>query len=356
MFTVVLLVITSFILCYGISLLLMAQREKQVSKLKADKYLVLTGCDSGIGEAVLKSLLSVKSRFTVVGVFKERDNAETAAKLFEGSRFVPKICDISCPTQIKSLAHQILTERGTSGLFGLVNVAGVIIAGDAILMGTPDYRKVFEVNFFGTVELTQLLLPHLIKNRGMVLFTTSVLSQLLLPGLSAYSSSKLALEGYIDCLRRETSLLGLHVVTIRPPQTKTKLLPNMWNSYQQMFDKAPKEIQSILGQKYIDRIVNGSMRRVTDASAISVEKVADTICRVIMTSNPSPVHWIGLFGKAIALPLSLLPVWLVDLCLVRGNHIIFGIRAGPDYQPELQPVSPPLSKEGHKEESRKKKK
>jgi len=325
--------ISNFHLFIFILILFLVAQQKILRILKQRKAVinsrcfVLTGCDSGIGQEILRNMTQNEEVTEIIAIFFDKNEAKRMNIESYQKVFVVQ-CDLSDVTQIQSTVEVIL-QRNRENLHSLVNIAGIMKAGDALIMDNASFVEVMQVNFFGTVFLTQGLLPALIQNQGSVLFTSSILAKLSLPGLSSYTASKLALEGYADCLRRETRLLGLRVITVRPPQTKTKLLNNLWKSYQNAFKSAPIQNKQLLGEEYIDRVTNGSMALATEMSSMSVEYVSSEILRIILDGNSGPSHWIGWFSKWVALPLSLIPSWPLDLLLVHGNRILFGIQPKP---------------------------
>ncbi len=78
-----------------------------------------------------------------------------------------------------------------------------------------DARAVFEVNVWGALGLTQLLLPTLRASQGRIVMVSSVAGEVVRPGSSIYSASKFALEAASDALRRELSPLGVSVSLVR---------------------------------------------------------------------------------------------------------------------------------------------
>jgi len=84
--------------------------------------------------------------------------------------------------------------------------------------------------------------------------------------------------------------------------------------------------RQMLGGEYLKKVTRGTMRKATEATAISPEAVAETIISAILASHPSPTYWVGWFSKFIALPLSVFPAFLADFLLVYGNRFLFGIK------------------------------
>ena len=113
-------------------------------------------------------------------------------------------------------------------LSGLVNNAGVAMGGPVSLIDTDIFRKQFEVNFFGLIEVTKTFLPMLgaVKNstvQGKIINISSVAGRSANPFVAPYSASKFALEGFSDALRRELLLYGVDVILVEPGPIKTAI-------------------------------------------------------------------------------------------------------------------------------------
>jgi len=80
---------------------------------------------------------------------------------------------------------------------------------------------VMNTNFWGTVYCTHLALPHLLKSKGSLVGISSIAGRKGLPGRSAYSASKFAMEGFLETLRIENMKNGLHVLVVRPGFTSS---------------------------------------------------------------------------------------------------------------------------------------
>jgi NAD(P)-dependent dehydrogenase (short-subunit alcohol dehydrogenase family) len=113
----------------------------------------------------------------------------------------------------------------------LVNNAGVAIGGFSEELSLEDYRRQFETNFFGVIAMTNAVLPIMrAKKQGRIINMSSISGRIGFPGLSAYSASKHALEGYSESLRLEVRPFGIDVSLIEPGSYQT----NIWTSVDQL--------------------------------------------------------------------------------------------------------------------------
>lgn len=162
-----------------------------------EKYIFITGCDSGFGKESALKLHSMKMN-VIAGCLTE-----------EGKRFMIEngICSIiidvrneSCIRNAVKYVENILPED--KGLWSLINNAGILDPmGHTDWLNIKDYREVFEVNTFGLIQ-TSLQFLHLIKkDKGRIVNVASCAGRCALPYTGPYSSSKFAVEGFSDCLR-----------------------------------------------------------------------------------------------------------------------------------------------------------
>ena len=87
----------------------------------------------------------------------------------------------------------------------------------------PHSVAVFEVNYFGVVAMTQKFLPLIRASKGRIINVSSILGLICRGGGGAYCSSKFALEGFSDSLRKEVRPLGVAVVLVNPATVLTKI-------------------------------------------------------------------------------------------------------------------------------------
>jgi NAD(P)-dependent dehydrogenase (short-subunit alcohol dehydrogenase family) len=104
-----------------------------------------------------------------------------------------------------------------------VNNAGIGVNAPVEVFALDEWRRLFEVNFFGHIAPTQTLLPALIRREGRVINVSSVGGKVAMAIYGPYAGTKFALE-VSDSLRRETGPLGLKVVVVEPGAMRTKIV------------------------------------------------------------------------------------------------------------------------------------
>ncbi|XP_010142571.1 PREDICTED: D-beta-hydroxybutyrate dehydrogenase, mitochondrial-like, partial [Buceros rhinoceros silvestris] len=102
------------------------------------------------------------------------------------------------------------------GLWGLVNNAGVSTFGEVEFASLDNYKKVAEINLWGTVRVTKAFLPLIRRAKGRVVNITSMLGRMVSPSRSCYCVSKFGVAAFSDCLRQEMYRWGVRVILIEP--------------------------------------------------------------------------------------------------------------------------------------------
>ena len=192
------------------------------------KIIVVTGVSSGIGSAIATDLLA--KGHLVFGSVRRAADAEHLVALSEN--FVPLFFDVTDPEGIALAGETVRQQIGNRGLDVLINNAGISANGPIWLQPMDEIRFVFEVNYFGLLNVTRAFLPLLGAQDdhpfvpGRIINIGSVAGAMTAPFMAAYSSSKHALEALSQGLRRELMPYGIEVSTIEPSFVKSKITAN----------------------------------------------------------------------------------------------------------------------------------
>lgn len=182
------------------------------------RWVLVTGASTGIGRATTEFLAG--HGFGVYAGARKRGDLATLGSV---QHVVPVQLDVQRDGDIQA-ALDTITATGT-GLFGVVNNAGIARAGPLMDVPVEDMIEQFDVNVFGVHRVTRAFLPLVIASKGRVVMMSSDSGFFATPFFGPYCSSKFALEGYADSLRREVRLLGVTVVIIEPGRIATPI----WN-------------------------------------------------------------------------------------------------------------------------------
>jgi len=190
------------------------------------KSVVITGVSTGIGWGTAKVLLG--RGFRVFGSVRKQVDAERLQKEF-GANFTPLLFDVADEVAVREAAREVRTALNGETLSGLVNNAGIAVSGPALELPVAEYRHQMEVNVIGPIIATQAFAPLLGADRslkgapGRIVMMSSVSGQNGNPMLSPYCTSKFALEGFSESIRREFMLYGIDVIVIGPGAVKTPI-------------------------------------------------------------------------------------------------------------------------------------
>ncbi|HWE05100.1 MAG TPA: SDR family NAD(P)-dependent oxidoreductase, partial [Rhizomicrobium sp.] len=183
------------------------------------KSVVVTGASTGIGWGCAKVL--VEKGFHVLGSVRKEADAERLRKEF-GGNFTPLFFDVTDEAAVKQAASATASDLGNEPLFGLVNNAGIAVAGPLLYLEVDELRRQLEVNVTGQLIVTQAFAPLLAEhvseqNRaGRIVMISSVGGKNASPFVGPYNASKFALEGFSESLRRELMPLGIDVIVVAP--------------------------------------------------------------------------------------------------------------------------------------------
>ena len=180
------------------------------------KSILITGASTGIGRHLAESL-AADGYHVYAGARKEKDLAELDA--IENITAVQ--LDVTKQDQVDA-AVAMISETGT-GLYALVNNAGV--GGGGFVVDTPieDQRFVYAVNVEGVYRTTQAFAPLVVESKGRIVTTGSIAGTVSWPGGSAYSGSKHWMEAFTDALAGEMEKHGVSVSVVEPGNYKSRI-------------------------------------------------------------------------------------------------------------------------------------
>lgn len=181
------------------------------------KSILVTGSSTGIGRNLTQALAE-KGYHVYAGARKEKD----LAALNTISNVTAVKLDVTKQDQIDAVVKMI-TEKGT-GLYGLVNNAGVGGGGTVVDTPVEDQTFVYRVNVEGVYRITKAFAPLVIESKGRIITTGSIAGTISsFPGFSAYSGSKHWIEAYTDSLAVEMEPHGVPVSVVEPGNYKSNI-------------------------------------------------------------------------------------------------------------------------------------
>jgi NAD(P)-dependent dehydrogenase (short-subunit alcohol dehydrogenase family) len=270
----------------------------------AEGTVLVTGASTGIGEATALHLKQLG--FDSVGAVRREEDAHRLRR--QGLRTVK--LDVTDPGSIAA-ARDELGEP----LAGLVNNAGIAVAGPIEFMPLDQLRLQLEVNLVGQVAVTQAFLPALRAGHGRIVMVSSIGGRVALPLVAPYNASKFALEAIGDSLRRELHGQGVDVILIEPGGVRTPIWRKSGEVADEMVERMPPEAEQLYGE-----LIEGVRRqtaKIAQKTGIEPDEVAQVIGRALTARRPRTRYLVGTDAK-IRAPLSKwLPDRLMDRAIVR---------------------------------------
>ncbi|XP_073469955.1 retinol dehydrogenase 16-like [Aquarana catesbeiana] len=280
-----------------------------------DKYVFITGCDSGFGNLLAKQL--DKRGMKVLAACLTETGAENLKKE-ASSRLQTTILNVTNSESVSSAVKWVNYIVSDQGLWGLVNNAGI---------GTPtapnewltkdDFKKILDVNLLGLIDVTLNMLPLIRRARGRVVNVSSVAGRVAIFG-GGYCPSKYGVESFSDSLRREMVPFGVNVSIIEPGYFRTeisdskRLLENIKNKW----EKLPDEIRKSYGQAFFEKHCEAMAKGLSKTSK-KIHLVTECMENALTAVYPKTRYSAGWDAKLIFLPLSYCPTMLGDFILSR---------------------------------------
>ncbi|MBZ4017476.1 SDR family oxidoreductase [Streptomyces purpurogeneiscleroticus] len=244
---------------------------RDTARATARRTALVTGASSGIGRAVCRALLD--SGYHVIATSRAPEKIPEAERL-PGADYLP--LDLTDPASIEACA------AAAGPVDVLVNNAGESQLAALEELPMDALERLFQLNVFGAVRLTQLLLPGMRERRGgRVVMVGSMLASFPLAFRSSYVASKAAIKAFATAARRELAPYGVWLATVEPGSINTGIS-----------ERRTRYLAD--GSPYTDafRTVSDHLDR-NEASGISAETVAATVLKAIEAPNPKPLYAVG---------------------------------------------------------------
>jgi short-subunit dehydrogenase len=244
---------------------------------------LITGCSSGIGYET--ALMLARNGFQTFATMRNTKKSDSLQEIIrkEGLDVNIHQLDVNDNESIENTINNIKNE--TNRIDVLINNAGFGLVGFFEDLTLEEIRDQFETNFFGVLNITKKIIPIMrLQKRGTIINISSGAGQVGFPGISAYVSTKFAIEGFSESLMYELLPYGINVVIIEPGVTKTNFFRNSRvsehsvkknSTYSQSLDKFQRNIE--LMQEH----------------ATPPTDVANVIIQVLGTSEPKQRYVVG---------------------------------------------------------------
>jgi NAD(P)-dependent dehydrogenase (short-subunit alcohol dehydrogenase family) len=266
---------------------------------------LVTGASTGIGEAT--ALYLKELGFDSVGAVRKEEDAQRLRS--HGLRTVK--LDVTDAASIAAAR----ADLGDAPLAGLVNNAGVAVAGPLEFLPLDQLRMQLEINLVGQVAVTQQFLPSLRAGQGRIVNLSSIGGRVALPLVAAYNASKFALEAVSDSLRRELLGQGVDVIVIEPGGVKTPIWKKGNELADEVQEQMPPEVERLYGS-----LIEGLRRetvKIEQKTGLEPRAVAEVIGMALTAKRPRTRYLVGTDAKIRGPVAKFMPDRLMDRAIAR---------------------------------------
>ena len=244
---------------------------------------LITGCSSGIGYET--ALMLARNGFHTFATMRNTKKSDSLEEIIKKERLDLNIreLDVNDDTSIEKTINCIKSEANRIDV--LINNAGYGLVGFFEDLTLDEIRNQFETNFFGVLNITKKIIPIMrLQKSGTIINVSSGAGQVGFPGISAYVSTKFAIEGFSESLMYELFPYGIKVVIIEPGVIKTNFFRNCIVSEHSMKKSSPYSRSLDKFQKNVELM---------QEHATSPIDVAKVIIQVLGNNEPKQRYIVG---------------------------------------------------------------
>jgi len=254
--------------------------------MKAQDIALVTGSSSGIGFET--ALLLARNGFNTYASIRNLEKSKNIAQIGNKEKLPLQVVqlDVNDYRSVKEAIDKVVAENQRIDV--LVNNAGYGLLGALEDLSIEEIKAQFETNFFGVVRVTQQVIPVMRKqNAGTIINVSSVGGRIGIPGLSAYHSTKFALEGLSESISHELEPFGIRVVVIEPGVIRTNIMNSSIIAKKAQDTKSP--YFSFVQQ--VERSFKSAMENTSASSP--PEEVAKVVLQVVTSESPKLRYAVG---------------------------------------------------------------
>uniref|UniRef100_UPI00358FB1B1 dehydrogenase/reductase SDR family member 9 n=1 Tax=Myxine glutinosa TaxID=7769 RepID=UPI00358FB1B1 len=305
------------VLCAGALLLWRYWRERAVLSSE-DKFVLITGCDSGFGFELARRLDA--HGFLVFGACLTQQGAHRLVRSCS-TRLQTLQLDVSCQNSVNHALASVKKKMGEKGLWGLVNNAGIPgVPAPTDWQTVEEYKRGIDVNLMGMIQVTLAFLPLVKRAHGRIINVSSICGRIAL-ATGSYCVSKYGVEAFSDSLRRDMKPFGVMVSIVAPGIFRTNILdPDKHiNGLMELWNNIPQDVKKDYGPEYVSKCAQ-KMKNMTEVFADKdLSKVVDCMEHGLSAVCPRSRYAPGWDAKFYWLPLATLPASIQDWILNQGR-------------------------------------
>ncbi len=276
-----------------------------------DRFVLVTGCSSGIGRATAEVL-----RARGWQVYPTARRLEDIERLRQDG-FQPVKLDVADPVSVAEAIDDVL-ELSDGRLGAVVNNAGVAQFGAVEDLTREAVRRQFEVNTFGALDLTNRLIPHFRgQGRGRIVNVSSVYGRVTAPMVGCYCASKYAMEAFSDAMRIELRAEGIAVSLIEPGPIFSEFRAKSADHSVASIDMHAGRFET----RYQRRMAKAKAGQRKDLFTKPPEAVAIKIAHALESNHPRSRYCVTVPAYLGAFLRRFAPDSLLDLMLVKSARV-----------------------------------
>jgi short-subunit dehydrogenase len=184
-----------------------------------NKIIVITGASSGIGKALALGFLTQGAKVALCA--RNLGKLQEAFSDIDNNNLLLVAADVSQENDCKDFVRAVIEKWGA--IDALINNAGISMRALFEEVELDVLRNLMDINFWGTVYMSKYALPSILKSKGIITGISSIAGYRGLPARTGYSSSKFAMQGFLESLRTEMLHTGVHVMWVSPGFTASNI-------------------------------------------------------------------------------------------------------------------------------------
>lgn len=244
---------------------------------------LITGCSSGIGYET--ALMLARNGYHTFATMRNTKKSNSLLEISEQEKLPLRVIelDVNDGISIEKAVSQVKNEAKRIDI--LINNAGYGLVGFFEDLSLDEIRDQFETNFFGVLNITKNIIPIMRSQKsGIIINISSGAGQVGFPGISAYVSTKFAVEGFSESLTYELSPFGIKVIIIEPGVIKTSFFGNCIISKQSVKTGSPYS-------RSLEKLQQ-DIHTMQEHATLPAE-VAKIILQVLRTDEPKQRYIVG---------------------------------------------------------------
>lgn len=226
-----------------------------------DKVVIITGGSSGIGKGCALLFGSYGAKVVITGRNLEKLQ-EASSELHNVDHLIIQ-ADSANEEDNKKIIQQTIDRYKRIDI--LINNAGISMRALFEDVDMDVFKKVMDINFYGTVYATKYALPHILKSKGSIIGISSINGFRGTPARTAYTASKYAMNGFMEALRTEVMHRGVHVLVACPGFTESNIRNTALLADGSEQGTSPREEEKMMSPKEVaQEIVTAIKKRKRD--------------------------------------------------------------------------------------------